>query len=192
LGILCDELSAPVLVLNLRPVGQTPTAQALRLHADAGEPYRLSTRQLARERLAIDAPATVFVCENPSVVIAAANELGSRCRPLVCLEGTPKTAGRLLLEQLAACGAALLYHGDFDWPGVRIANLVLQRHGAKPWRMAAADYQQAAPGGTDLEGEPVAARWDAKLEPAMRAWDKAVHEERVLEPLLADLGETPR
>ncbi|MGC4120177.1 MAG: TIGR02679 family protein [Myxococcales bacterium] len=193
-GVLCDELSGPVLVLNLAVPGDTCLCRALRLHAEAGEPYRISTRQLVREPLPLEEGAAgrrVFVCENPSVVIAAANELGPRSMPLVCTEGMPRTSARLLLEQLVAAGASLHYHGDFDWPGIVMANLIRQRHGASPWRMAARDYQEAAEGGTDLVGEPVAALWDDKLEPAMSAWGRAVHEERVLEGLLSDLGSGP-
>ena len=131
----------------------------------------------------------VFVCENPSVVVAAANALGPRSAPLVCTEGMPRTAVRILLEQLTGLGASLRYHGDFDWPGIAIANLVKVRHGATPWRMAARDYQEAAEGGTDLSGNPVVALWDEELEPAMRAWGRAVHEEHVLDELLSDLAD---
>ena len=37
----------------------------------------------------------------------------------------------------------LRYHGDFDWPGIAIANSVIRRHDATPWRLSAADYQAA-------------------------------------------------
>jgi uncharacterized protein (TIGR02679 family) len=189
-GVLCDELSAPVLVLNLAVRGGTTLCRSLRLHAETGEPCRISTRQLVREPLGPEEcpMGRVFVCENPSVVIAAANALGPRSAPLVCTEGMPRTAARLVLEQLTERGASLHYHGDFDWPGITIANLLKERHGAVPWRMAARDYQEAAEGGTDLAGEPVVALWDERLEPAMRAWGRAIHEERVLPGLLSDLA----
>jgi uncharacterized protein (TIGR02679 family) len=189
-GVLCDELSAPVLVLNLRAAGSTLTARSLELHAEAAEPCRLSLRQLQREPLCFgaDRPREVFVCENPSVVVAAANALGARCAPLVCTEGMPRTSARTLLGQLSSAGIALRYHGDFDWAGLRIANLVIERCGASPWRMAARDYEQAAGGGIELTGDPVAARWDADLEPAMRRVGRAVHEERVIQVLLDDLA----
>ena len=48
-GVIVDELSAPALVLGLRARGDSFTAHTLRLHADAHEPCRLSTRQLLRE-----------------------------------------------------------------------------------------------------------------------------------------------
>jgi uncharacterized protein (TIGR02679 family) len=189
-GVLCDELSAPVLTLGLRGDGPGLTDRALRLHAEAGEPYRLTTRQLLREPPALASGATVHVCENPTVVAAAANRLGATCAPLVCLEGQPRTAARVLLELLAAAGARLAYHGDFDWAGIQIGNLVVRRHGAVPWRFCSADYR-AARGGRALEGSPVAALWDPELQAAMLAGGRAVHEEEVLEVLLVDLADTP-
>src|SRR5439155_11449495 len=48
IGVICDELSAPVLVLNLRASDDQPTSRALRIYADAGEPTFLSIRQLLR------------------------------------------------------------------------------------------------------------------------------------------------
>ncbi len=157
-GVLCDELSAPVLTVNLR--------------ATFG---------------AAAAGRTVYVCENPTVVAAAANRLGANAAPLVCIEGQPKTAARLLLDRLAASGARLAYHGDFDWPGIHIGNLLVRRHGAAPWRFSGADYR-AARGGRALHGDSVAAAWDPQLEPAMIEVGRAVHEEEVLDLLLEDLA----
>jgi uncharacterized protein (TIGR02679 family) len=188
-GVLCDELSAPVLTLGLRGDGPGVTDRALRLHAETGEPYRLTTRQLLREPPTLASAATVYVCENPTVVAAAANRLGAAGAPLVCLEGQPRTAARVLLGLLAAAGARLAYHGDFDWAGIQIANLVVKRHGAVPWRFCSADYR-AARGGRPLQGNPVAAVWDPELQPAMVAGGRAVHEEEVLEVLLEDLADT--
>lgn len=186
-GVLLDELSAPVLVLNLRGDERSLTGKTLSLHAAAGEPCRLSTRQLLRHPLTIAPVPAVYVCENPTVVAAAAHRLGARGAPLVCIEGQPKTAARLLLAQLAAAGIRLAYHGDFDWAGIRIANLVVARHGAVPWRFTAADYRKIR-GGTELVGDPVAAAWDPELETAMSEARRAVHEEQVIDDLLADLG----
>jgi len=79
-GVLCDELSSPVLVLNLLPDSSGPAGEALRLHRSAGEPYRLSTRQLLRDQALFRSGAKVrrvFVCENPTIVAAAANCLSS-------------------------------------------------------------------------------------------------------------------
>lgn len=191
-GVLCDELSAPVLTVNLRGDTETLTGRALCLHADAGEPYRLSTRQLLRTPATFEsasARCTVYVCENPTVVAAVASRLGPRSAPLVCIEGQPTTASRVLLGQLVAAGARLAYHGDFDWSGIQIANLIMTRHGAEPWRFSSAAYRHAATGGSvRLHGAPVAACWDPELEAAMTESGHAVHEEQVLADLVSDLG----
>jgi uncharacterized protein (TIGR02679 family) len=186
-GVVCDELSAPVLALNLRPTDGNVTARALALHADAGEPYRVSIRQLLRDRLRFAPNTRVFVCENPTVVAAAADRLGSRCSPLVCTDGQPATAVTLLLGALANCDAKLLYHGDFDWSGVVIANALFRRKAVAPWRYREPDYR-ATTGGAELEGRPVEPQWDPALGDAMRADRRAVHEEQVLDALLGDLG----
>ena len=189
-GVLCDELSAPVLTLNLRADGQALTDRALRLHAAAGEPYRLTTRQLLREPPAFassTAVHTVYVCENPTVVAVAANRLGAESAALVCIEGQPRTAARVLLGLLAAAGVHLAYHGDFDWAGIQIGNIIMRRHGAIPWRFSSADYRSAR-GGRPLHGNPVAAVWDPDLQGTMLEGGRAVHEEEVLDLLLIDLA----
>lgn len=189
-GVLCDELSAPVLTLNLRAIGDTATAMAMRFHADTGEPYRLSTRQLIRQPIAFSPAAAgpcVFVCENPTIVAAAANRLGALCAPLVCIEGQPKSAARLLLDRIRSGGIDLVYHGDFDWDGVRIGNLIMKRHDARPWRYSTEDYCLAT-GGTVLNGSPVPADWDVRLAGTMQQQGRAIHEEQVIDTLLTDLG----
>ena len=97
-----------------------------------------------------------------------------------------------VLARLAADGADLRYHGDFDWPGVAIANRVMVASGALPWRIGAADYEDAlALAGAGevlpLGGRPVAAVWDAELTAAMERAGVAVHEEAVLDVLVSDL-----
>lgn len=189
-GVLCDELSAPVLVFNLRGDDTSLTGRALDLHATAGEPYRISLRQLLRERPDFGggrAGSSVRLCENATVVAAAAARLGPRCAPLVCVEGQPKTAAHVLLRSLRAAGVRVLYHGDFDWGGVRIGNVLVARHAVLPWRFGAVDYQAAAGRGRPLRGTSSAASWDADLAPAMEAAGRAIHEEQVLGPLIEDL-----
>lgn len=187
-GVASDELSGPVLVLNLRAHGEGPLACALNLHADSGEPYRISTRQLLRE----DATTTfvnreVYVCENPSVVSAAVRKFGYRSAGLICVEGHPRIAAHLLLSRLAACGVQLYYHGDFDWPGIAIANAIRRKYGAIPWRMNCADYERAALVGLPLRGTLVTPEWDHPLAQAMKRYGRAVHEEAVVDALLSDL-----
>ncbi|MBL4844518.1 MAG: TIGR02679 family protein, partial [Planctomycetes bacterium] len=188
-GVLLDELSAPVLVLNLRAEDDTFSGRQLALHAESGEPARLSARQLLRQppRFSlVQTGARVFVCENPNVVAVAADRLGPDCAPLVCTEGQPATALRLLLDRLVAAGVQLVYHGDFDGDGLRIADLILRRHGARPWRFTALDYVLTA-GGSELLERPASASWDPALESALRCAKRAVPEERLLDDLLRDL-----
>ena len=180
-GVLVNELARPALVLNL-PGMATP-----------GEPAYLSLRRLLRTPPEwMVHGRTVYVCENPNLLAIAADHLGTRCAPLVCTEGMPAAAQRTLLAQLAQAGAVLRYHGDFDWPGLAIANHVLREHGANPWRFCAADYQAAlaiAPHpGHLLTGAEVEASWDATLCAAMRKAQQAIDEEMVAELLLRDLA----
>lgn len=191
-GVVCDELSMPAIVLNLVGNGATRLGHLLAIHATTGEPCRISTRQLLRDHATFGPElkySTTYVCENISVLAAAAERFGPRCPPMVCIEGQPRTAACLLLQQLTAQGAPLRYHGDFDWAGVTIANLVQRRFGAEAWCMSTADYRAAAQSGTKLAGSPVDAIWDRNLSGAMRNEAKAVHEEVVLDSLMDDLAE---
>ncbi|MDG4832042.1 DUF2399 domain-containing protein [Solwaraspora sp. WMMD1047] len=121
---------------------------------------------------------------------AAADQLGPACPPLVCVNGQPSTAALRLLMALAEAGARLSYHGDFDWGGLRIANLLRSRVRWQPWRYDAAAYRAAVADATPgtLTGLPVEAGWDAELTDLMRRHGARVEEELVLDTLLADLA----
>ncbi|MFD0819888.1 DUF2399 domain-containing protein, partial [Micromonospora zhanjiangensis] len=95
-----------------------------------------------------------------------------------------------LLVVLAAGGARLSYHGDFDWGGVRIANLLRSRVPWRPWRYDATAYRAAVVGAAPgtLTGQPVEAGWDAELTELMLRHGARVEEELVLDALLADLA----
>ncbi len=188
-GVEMDPLSSHALVLNLTPSDDGVVATSMRAHAAVGEPLRITLRALTRHRpeLCGTAGQSIFVCENPSVVLAAARELGPNSAPLVCVEGQPSLAVRRLLEQLSRAGARLRYHGDFDWPGLRIAEFVLRQVNAEPWRFGCADYERS-PAGPALTGESVQAPWDPALSAAMQRRRVAVHEESVMATLLADLN----
>jgi uncharacterized protein (TIGR02679 family) len=95
-----------------------------------------------------------------------------------------------LLGLLTAAGVHLAYHGDFDWAGIQIGNVIMRRHGAVPWRFSSVDYR-AAEGGRALHGEPVAALWDPDLQATMLETGRVVHEEQVLDLLLIDLAGGP-
>jgi uncharacterized protein (TIGR02679 family) len=190
-GVLCDELSTPALVLNLPAAADTPTARLLRTARADAEPLHLTLRHLMLWPLASDpalADLDVFVCENPTIVALAARRLCARCAPLVCVNGQYATPSKILLRQLSAAGARLRYHGDFDVGGLRIARRVLQEPGATPWRMCAADYQAAPKGKTLPPDTLLASPWDPVLAEVMQRERRAVHEEAVAEILLRDLA----
>jgi uncharacterized protein (TIGR02679 family) len=183
-GVLVNELARPALALNL----PGPTG------ADPGEPAYLSLRRLLRSPPAWAVTGRpVFVCENPNLLAIAADQLGPRCAPLVCTDGMPAAAQRVLLTQLRDAGATLHYHGDFDWPGLRIGNQLVREHDARPWRFSAADYRAALVGaprpGRPLDDAAVSALWDDALAGAMLAERLAIDEEAIAEPavLLGDL-----
>ena len=184
LGVTVNPLTLPALCLNL-PIGEPDLAHS------AGEPLHLSLRRLLRRPPAWAVAARdVFVCENPDIVAIAADRLGSTCAPLVCTDGMPSAAQQTLLAQLAAAGARLCYHGDFDWGGLTIGNFVMREFGAKPWRFGTADYLAAtAEHGIALPGgRPVVAQWDDALAGVMTERGVVVHEEGVAELLMMDLA----
>ncbi|HKV09806.1 MAG TPA: TIGR02679 family protein [Thermoanaerobaculia bacterium] len=193
-GVVTDDLSCDVLVLGLVPAGEGPIAQGLRSFATAGEPVRLTLRQIAAGTLTFPPGLKVRVCENPVVVAAAADRWGPACPPLVCLGGFPNHAGRRLLADLASQGAGLLYHGDFDWAGLTIANSLGETVPFQPWRFTARDYQAALAQRCDrpaLGDRSVPARWDLELDHAMAEAGVAVEEETVLGDLIDDLRPSP-
>jgi len=192
-GLLKDDLSSQVLALGLPGDPRTPTGRALAaLHA-AGQPAVLTLRQLARDAPEALPPGTrVFICENPAVVAAAADRFGKDCPPLVCVGGQPSAAAVKLLRLLAQGGATLLYHGDFDWGGLRIAAGLRARIVWQPWRFDTAAYRAALkehPNTTHLPPPPTAptAPWDPDLPAAMTREARRVEEELVLADLLSDL-----
>ena len=192
LGITVNELAAPVLCLNLPTTGDAVASGVARAAAWAGEPFLLTLRMLLRDPPTLDvAGQRVFVCENPSILSIAADRLGPNCAPLICGNGMPAAAQQTLLRQLVASGANLAYHGDFDWPGVRIGNFVMRDLRASAWRFSAEDYVAACAGSTGSlpEGEQIDAAWDAQLGVEMRSRGQAIHEEAVVETLLADLSQ---
>lgn len=184
-GVNADTVSSTCLALGVLADGSEPVARRLRIAAEAGEPVHVTPRDLRSLRLARH--GRVLVCENPRVLEAMADRFGGDV-PAVCTSGQPRLVTLELLGRMVGAGAELRYHGDFDWPGVAIANRVIAEVGARPLLMGAADYQAAARSGRaalDLTGAPVAASWDPALTTAMARLGVAVHEEAVLGDLLA-------
>ena len=200
-GVHLDDLSSLVLCLGMPGDTHTALGRLLALHRETGQPAMLTLRQLRSHDEALSA-GLVRICENPVVIAAAADELGRRCPPLVCVGGQPSAAGWRLLDLLAAGGAEFRYHGDFDWGGIRIASAVRQRVGQaqshwQPWRYDRDAYEAAAMAMLAvhaaarlprLAGEPVATPWDPGLASAMAGHDVRIEEELSLDALLADLA----
>lgn len=195
-GVARDELSSRVLVLGLPSEPGTcepqhPTGRILAAASDGGEPAVLTLRQLTRDnpRFGIG-DGTVFVCENPAVVAAAADELGPACPPLVCVEGQLSAAARTLLARLADQGARFAYHGDFDWGGVRIATTVFRLVGTWPWRFDETSYLAALDRGHGsplTTGVPADTPWDPRLRETIARRGLRVEEEHLLDLLITDL-----
>lgn len=184
------DITSAVLNLRLPVRGESGLDAALVHHHRLAEPGWLTLRQLLRHPPAWDVEGRdIFVCENPAVLAEAAERLGDRAAPLVATWGRPGAAVLTLLEQLEAAGAVLHYHGDFDWPGISIANALLSRFAMRPWRMAATDLEGCAHlAGKPLEGKPIDALWDPCLRATMERRGQALHEEQQIEALLADLN----
>lgn len=190
-GAIADDLASQVLVLNIGARGDTVVCDWLRDAAEFGIPFRLTLHQLAAGPV-VPAAHTIFVCENPAVLRAAAGELQGSGAALVCTEGVPSAACHRLLGDAVGAGARLHWRADFDWTGLRITADAMARHDARPWRMTAADYTQALGEGasTPLAGPPAASPWDPGLARAMRESGSTVMEERLLPALLSDLTRT--
>ena len=171
-GVLADTVSTSVLTLGLRPIETSWLNDA----ADRGDPVHLTEWHLRRLDLRVAGP--VLVVENPSVLEAFA--VAGRGAAVACTSGWPAPVAVSLLRRL---GTPLAYHGDFDWPGVRIAGWLADQAEVIPWRMTAADYL-SAPGGEPLVGVVAPTPWDPGLAEAMRERGTAVHQEQVVGSLL--------
>ncbi|GGV70239.1 hypothetical protein GCM10010294_28180 [Streptomyces griseoloalbus] len=188
-----DEVSSTVLTYGLRPDGEGWRERALRERADHHAEVHVTPRDLHDLRLQFPAATLIHICENPRVVEAAAD--AACVQPLVCTSGSAATVVFTLLDALAATGCHFAYHGDFDWPGIALANRVIRRYEARPWRMGTADYEHLAARSQAegipqlaLDGQPVDADWDPDLAHAMIALGVALHEEATLELLVDDLS----
>lgn len=187
-GVLSDETSSTVLTLGLRPLPAGPITEAAARWADSGTPLPVPLVAVQAEPWQVAPGTLVSVCENPSVLAAAAGTGAA----MICVEGRPRLAATLLLQALAAGGSQLRYHGDFGAGGISIANGIIGGLDAAPWQMGAGDYRSAlerAAGGRlrPLRGPVPDACWDPELAPAVRSAGVEVEEELVVDLLLADL-----
>jgi uncharacterized protein (TIGR02679 family) len=189
-GAIPDDLASQVLVLGLTATGAGPLAGWLCEAAAAAVPFRLTLQQLVAMPV-VPAVARVFVCENPSVLRAAASARAcADGTALVCTEGVASAACHRLAGAVAAAGAEISWRGDFDWTGLRAVTAAVGRYGARPWRMGLADYEEELGRGETerLKGPAASSSWDAGLAARMEQSGRAVMEERLIPLLLGDLG----
>jgi len=187
LGVCLDDLSAPVLCLNLRPAPGSGCSGWIDWHVVRGEPFYLTWRQVR----AFDpdpAMGAVHVCENPAIVSEAANRLGSGCQPLVCLNGVPSSPVRRLLRRLGDAGIHLLLRADFDWTGLRIVDGLYDPARCRLWRMTREDYL-ACQASQKMAGKPFLPDWAGELGAAMSASGLAGYEEDLIDLLVGDLAD---
>ena len=193
-GAIPDDMASQALVLGMTAVRSHPLARWLSEAAQTGTPFRVTLQQLVSMPLQ-PTVARVFVCENPSVLRAAAAARLASSRPagpaLVCTEGVASAACHRLLAAVAGAGACIHWRGDFDWTGLRAVGDAIARYGARPWRMALADYDAALAAGAaePLRGPAAASPWDPPLAVRMAQTGSAVMEERLIPLLVADLTE---
>ncbi|HWE12172.1 MAG TPA: TIGR02679 family protein [Solirubrobacteraceae bacterium] len=191
-GVLCDELSSTVLTLAL-PGDASATGRVLSAAGAGGEPVWLTLRQLVRSppQWQLVGLRRVLVVENPSVVALAADTLRAHRTPIVCTNGQPRAAAMLLLRSLAAAGVRLFHHGDFDWGGLTIGNLLHRRLPVEAWQFDRDAYRRAVaahPHAAPLTGSATTASWDPTLAYAMREAGRRIEEELVADELLGDLA----
>ena len=189
-GVVFDETSSTVLTLGLRPHPVGPLTEAAARWADGATPLPIPLAAVQVERWQVAPGTSIWTCENPSVVAAAAGTGAT----MICLEGRPSLAALLLLRALTGGGALVRYHGDFGAGGISIANAMIGEMGAIPWRFGSEDHRQAldraAQATTELRPLRCAvpdACWDAELAPAIRRAGVEVEEELVIDLLLSDL-----
>ena len=190
-GVISDETSSTVLTLGLRPIPAGPLTSAAAEWASAEVPLPIPLAAVQSERWRVPAGTLVSVCENPSVLAAAAGTGAT----VVCVEGRPSVAANLILASLVEGGARLRYHGDFGAGGISIANGIIGGFGAEPWRYGAVDHalalERARAFSTTFRpfrGVVPEAVWDADLAGSVRASGVEVEEEFVIDVLLSDLA----
>lgn len=176
------------------------TASALEAMRTAGMPLVLTLDQVRSGGVAaLPRDRVVHVCENPTIIEVVAERWGRSASAagapaLVCTWGQPSTAVVDLLTILTTRGARCRYHGDFDWPGLRIAQGLHQRIPWTPWRYTAEDYVAAVerdPLSRALAGRPAPSPWDPELAVVMAEHGLAVEEEAVAAALANDLVTEP-
>ncbi|MCP4961651.1 MAG: DUF2399 domain-containing protein [Actinomycetia bacterium] len=174
-GVRFDDVSSTILGLNV----WSPGVSVLTLRQLVSSPH-----------VEVDAE-TVFVCENPAVLMVAADELGDLSAPLLCTSGVPSDAFWEVLGTARLRGR-LAVRADFDPAGLTIVASIIDRADANPWRFGTGDYLRALDDCGDLglpliDGEVPPTPWDPGLSSTMAASAQIVYEELMVDRLVSDL-----
>lgn len=190
-GFHLDLVSSPVLAWGLELDAGSPIAELSRCATGAGLPLPIPEVALRRYPVPARPGANVLVVENPRVVEAAA-ELRVP-HTVITTNGNPRRASIMLISQLIESGATVLYHGDFDSPGIGICRRMAEL-GCGPVKMGRSHYlaacDRAARSGVDLpvDGDPCGPTpWDPLLETEFDRRRRIVHEELVIDDLLVEI-----
>jgi uncharacterized protein (TIGR02679 family) len=189
-GVVPDPHSSTVLALGVQGDERTALGRWLAACAAVGEPAVLSLAQLRRWPVP-PAPTDgcVHVVENPSIIAEASPAWDGP--PLVCSSGRPTIAAVTLIRHLAAAGATVYQHADFDPTGLAITAWLAGRTGCVPWKMTAAEYLSSlSPTAPQFLGEPPETPWDPELQAIMSEHRRALYEEEIRLQLLQSMSTT--
>ena len=183
IGVHFDGITGGLSMLGIAPIGWT---------IPPGAPITVPPRVLAGcawPGPGPDATRRLFVTENPSVLTACLDNPAGR---MICTSGKPSALVIDTLASLATAGWQLRVRADFDDTGITSVNTILdQCSNATAWRMNAADYLQAASGGSTVRLRVSLlpeASWDPQLKAEMVTNGFAAFEEAALERLVDDVA----
>ena len=189
-GIMTDRVSVPVLTWRLKLLSKTPLGKLCDAANAARIPLHLSLAALTEHDIvSVASSQPILVVENPRLLEVAADR--QLHQTVIATNGNPSAAVTTLLQALIEQGRQLHYHGDFDAAGIAICHR-LAKMGCQPWRMSGADYIAAidkarAMAITLPEDDGVCGEtpWDPSLQRVMRKHGAVVHEEFLIDELLA-------
>ena len=186
--MIVDDLASRVLVLGL-PAGGDGLGEWLTAAAPLGVPFYATLHQLVTMPVTVWAPV-VYVCENPGVLRAACGALGPRraadLHGGAAVDGVPPAGGgrgrrrrsAALSRRLRLAGRVDRGRGDRQARRGAMAHVRVRLPRRSPRRRAH----------VPLSGAAQPTPWDPPLAKAMTAKGRAVYEESVTDPLIADLA----
>jgi uncharacterized protein (TIGR02679 family) len=128
----------------------------------------------------------IFVCENVTVLEAAADRFGSACPPMVCTDGVATVAALDLLTGLATYGCEFTARADVDPAGFVIFEQIRSCAPAvTPWRFDVETYERQL-GLPSISAQAADPLISLRLAHAEHRVD--LHEKALMDDLLKDLG----